>query len=71
MNIQNLRVNYPKLISYMETNEYSTNYVDSFKREIKNILTTERLEEYSSYTDLYLNGKIKSQPFFSETTAFQ
>lgn len=63
MNIQNLRVNYPKLISYMETNGYSKSYVDSFKREIKNILTMENLEEYSSYTDLYLNSsKASSHP---------
>jgi len=63
MNIQNLRVNYPKLISYMEADGYSRSYVDSFKREIKNILTTEHLEEYSSYTDLYLNSsKASSHP---------
>ncbi len=63
MNIQNLRVNYPKLISYMESNGYSKSYVDGFKREIKKILTSERLEEYSSYTDLYLNSaKASSHP---------
>ena len=37
MNVKNLRDNYPKLIFYMETNGYSKNYVDSFKREIDKI----------------------------------
>jgi len=35
MNVQNLRDNYPKLISYMETSGYSKTYVGKFKREIK------------------------------------
>lgn len=40
MNVQNLRDNYPKLISYMETNGYSKTYVDRFKGEIEKILAT-------------------------------
>jgi len=38
MNAQNLRDNYPKLISFMENNGYSKTYVDRFKREIRKIL---------------------------------
>ncbi len=55
MNIKNLRVNYPKLISYMEANGHSKNYVGSFKREIKNILATQHSKDCSSYTDIYLD----------------
>ncbi|MDG7002026.1 MAG: hypothetical protein JRN15_23240, partial [Nitrososphaerota archaeon] len=35
VNVQNLRDNYPKLISYMEDNGYSETYVSRFKRELK------------------------------------
>ncbi len=53
MNVQNLRDNYPKLLSYMETNGYSKTYVDRFKREIKKILASVDLKEWSCYTDVY------------------
>lgn len=54
MNVQNLRENYPKLISYMETNGYSKTYVDRFKREIEKILAAGDSKEWSCYTDVYL-----------------
>jgi len=54
MNVKNLRDNYPKLISYMEANDYSKSYVDSFKREIKKILAAVNSKEWSCYTDVYL-----------------
>jgi integrase len=54
MNLQNLRDNYPKLISYMETNDYSKTYVDRFKREIKKIIAAVDSKEWSCYTDVYL-----------------
>ena len=54
MNVQNLRDNYPKLISYMETNGYSKTYVDRLKREIEKILTTVDSKEWSCYRDVYL-----------------
>ena len=41
MNSKTLRINYPKLISYMGTNGYSKIYVGSFERGINNILETE------------------------------
>ena len=54
MNVQNLRDNYPKLISYMETNGYSKTYVNRFKREIKKILVAVDSKKWSCYTDVYL-----------------
>ncbi len=53
MNVQNLRDNYPKLISYMEINGYSKIYVDRFKREIIRILSTDS-KGWSCYKDVYL-----------------
>lgn len=54
MNAQNLRDNYPKLISYMETNGYSKTYVARIKREIEKILSAWEAKEWSCYTDVYL-----------------
>lgn len=63
MNVQNLRDNYPKLISYMETNGYSKTYVDKFKREIKKILVTTDSNKWSCYRDVYLEyTKTSSSP---------
>ena len=63
MNVQNLRDNYPKLISYMETNGYSKIYVDRFKREIKKILLTVNSKQWSCYRDVYLEyTKTSSSP---------
>lgn len=55
MNTNNLRLNYPKLISHLEINGYSRNYVGSFKREIKHILATQSPKGFASYTDIYLD----------------
>ncbi|MBT3178421.1 MAG: tyrosine-type recombinase/integrase [Desulfobacula sp.] len=60
MNVQNLRDNCPKLISYMETNGYSKTYVDRFKREIKKIISADS-NEWSCYTDVYLEYTKTSQ----------
>jgi len=54
MNLQNLRDNYPKLISYMETNGYSKTYIVRFKREIKKILEAADSKGWGCYTDVYL-----------------
>lgn len=63
MNVQNLRDNYPKLISYMETNGYSKTYVDRFKREIKKILVSVGSNKWSCYRDVYLeHTKASSSP---------
>ena len=61
MNLQNLRDNYPKLISYMETTGYSKTYIDKIRREIKKILATINSKEVSSYTDVYLEYTKTSQ----------
>jgi len=55
MNVKNLRDNYSKLISYMETNGYSKNYVSSFKREIEQILAAVDSRQWSCYADIYLD----------------
>ena len=60
MNVQNLRDNYPKLISYMESNGYSKTYVDRFKREIKKIISADS-KEWSCYKDVYLEYTKTSQ----------
>jgi len=63
MNVQNLRDNYPKLISYMETNGYSKTYVDRFKREIKKILVAVGSNKWLCYRDVYLeHTKASSSP---------
>lgn len=55
MNVQNLRDNYPKLISYMKANDYSETYVESIKREIKRILANGDSKQWSCYTDVYID----------------
>jgi len=63
MNLQNLRDNYPRLISYMETSGYSKIYVDRFKREIKKILVAADSNKWSCYMDVYLEyTKTSSSP---------
>ncbi len=54
MNVQNLRDNYPKLISYLKTNNYSEEYVYKINREIEKILTSVDSKDWSCYTDVYL-----------------
>jgi len=54
MDVQNLRDNYPKLISYMGNNAYSKTYVNRLKRETKKILVLADSKDWSCYTDVYL-----------------
>lgn len=54
MNVKNLQNNYPKLISYMENNDYSKRYVEEIKREIEKILSAINSKKASSYPDIYL-----------------
>jgi len=54
MNLQNLRDNYPKLISYMEDSGYSETYISRLRKEIERILSHEAAKDWSSYTDVYL-----------------
>ncbi len=53
MNVQNLRDNYPKLISYLETKGYSKSYIGNFNREIEKILKLVDSKKWSCYTDIY------------------
>lgn len=63
MNVENLRDNYPRLISYMEKSGYSKIYVDRFKREIKRILVAASSDKWSCYRDVYLEyTKTSSSP---------
>jgi integrase len=60
MDVQNLRDNYPKLISYLESNNYSKTYVNKFKFEIKKILVLANLKDWFCYKDVYLEYTKKS-----------
>lgn len=61
MNVQNLRDNYPKLISYMENNGYSKTYVGRFKQEIQRIIELADSKDWFCYTDVYLDYTKTSQ----------
>lgn len=53
MNLQSLLENYPKLISYMESNGYSKSYIGRIKREIEKILSATNSKGVSCYTEVY------------------
>lgn len=53
MNVQNLRDNYPKLISHMENNDYSKIYVVRFRREMERILKFADEKGWLCYADVY------------------
>lgn len=54
MDVQNLREKFPQLIAFLKENQYSENYIRSFKSEINRILSRTKLEKWNSYTDVYL-----------------
>ena len=60
MNVQKLRDNYPKLISYMERNGYSACYVGKIKSEIRRILSRANTKKWQSYADIYEEYREKS-----------
>lgn len=53
MNVENLRNNYPKLISYMEAAGYSNDYIGRIRREIQWILTEVGSNGWNCYSDVY------------------
>jgi len=53
MNMENLRNNYPKLISYMKTAGYSKIYIVGFRNEIQRILAKASSKDWSCYGDVY------------------
>jgi len=61
MNVQNLRENYPRLISHMKQSGYSGLYIFRIEREIRRILLRVDVEGWKSYTDVYLDYAKTSQ----------
>lgn len=53
MNVENLKNNYSKLITYMEVVGYTETYIDSFRNEIQRILTKASSKDWSCYGDVY------------------
>lgn len=53
MNVENLRHNYPKLISFMETAGYSNNYIGRLQWEIERILVEVHTKGWDYYNDVY------------------
>ena len=53
MNLENLRNDYLKLISYMETAGYSNDYINRLRREIQWILVEADTRGWDCYNDVY------------------
>ena len=53
MNLENLRNNHPKLISYMETAGYSNDYIGRIQKEIQWILAEADTRDWDCYSDVY------------------
>ena len=62
MNLQNLRDNHPKLLTFMKSTGYFDKYVYHVKREINRILKKAEKEGWRSYSDVYQEyaGRLKS-----------
>ncbi len=59
MNVENLRNNYPKLISYMKTAGYSDDYTNRVQREIQWILAETGNNDWNCYSDVYQYHKTR------------
>ena len=53
MNVDNLRINYPKLLSQMKEAGYSDDYIGRFRKEICWILAEAEAQDWKSYKDIY------------------
>ena len=53
MNVENLRNNHPKLISYMEAVGYSKDYIGRLQTEIQKILAEVDTKNWACYSDVY------------------
>ena len=53
MNIENLRINYSKLLTQMKETGYSDDYVHRFRREIEWILSEAGQRDWRCYHDIY------------------
>ena len=54
MDLQNLREHYEELLSFMESNGYSSTYIQRFRDEINRILADADSSRWQSYRDVYL-----------------
>ena len=57
MNVENLRNNHPKLISYMEAAGYSKDYIGRLQKEIQKILAEADSKDWDCYSDVYKDYK--------------
>ena len=57
MNVDNLRNNHPKLISYMEDAGYSKDYIGRLQAEIQKILAEVDSKDWDCYSDVYKDYK--------------
>lgn len=64
MDLKNLKKSYPMLISFMETNGYSKEYIRKFQFEISFILREGETPKWRSYDDVYLSYVEQDVPKF-------
>jgi len=57
MNVENLRNNHPKLISYMEAAGYSKDHIGRLQKEIQKILAEADSKDWNCYSDVYKDYK--------------
>lgn len=57
MNVEYLRNNHPKLISYMEAAGYSKDYIGRLQKEIQKILAGADSKDWDCYSDVYKDYK--------------
>lgn len=57
MNVENLRNNHPKLISYMEAAGYSKDHIGRLQKEIQKILAEAGSKDWDCYSDVYKDYK--------------
>lgn len=62
MNVENLKNNYPKLLSHMEDSGYSKGYIYTFRREIQWIISEAGLRSWECYGDVYRDYQANSSP---------
>lgn len=67
MNVENLRIRYPELIAYMESEGYHENYIYKVEREVKRILAG-ATHGWVSYSDVYQGyaSRSKSQHYLRQ-----
>lgn len=60
MNVENLRTNHSKLISYMETAGYSKDYIGRLMKEIQKIFAGADTKDWDCYSDVYHDYEVTS-----------